>query len=93
MVPQQLVDKIVPILKEFNVNHASLFGSVVRGEETPQSDIDILVELPKGITLFKLSYLHIALETKLHRRVDLVQYNFIKSQLRSNILQEKVDIL
>lgn len=93
MIHQTIIDTIVPILKTHKVIHASLFGSIVRGEQTPQSDIDILVKLPKGITLFNLSNLCIALEEVLHRKVDLVQYDFIKLKLRENIMKEKIDIL
>ena len=37
----------IPIFKKYGVSRASLFGSVVRGEEKKSSDIDILVEVPK----------------------------------------------
>ncbi|KKP65770.1 MAG: hypothetical protein UR63_C0044G0011 [Candidatus Roizmanbacteria bacterium GW2011_GWC2_35_12] len=43
---------IIPILKKYGVSRASLFGSVVRGEQTEKSDIDILVEVPHSKSLF-----------------------------------------
>ena len=45
---------IVPILKEHEVNRASLFGSTVSGDVNGNSDIDILVELKEGKSLFDL---------------------------------------
>jgi uncharacterized protein len=64
--------RIVAILREFGVRHASLFGSVVRGEQRPDSDLDLLVDLPPGASLFDLSRLGLALEDALGRQVDLV---------------------
>jgi predicted nucleotidyltransferase len=64
--------RIVAILREFGVRHASLFGSFARGEQSPTSDIDLLVELPPGASLLDLSRLGLALEDALGRTVDLV---------------------
>ena len=64
--------RIVAILREYGVLHASLFGSVVRGEQRADSDIDLLVDLPPGASLFDLSRLGLALEEVLGRPVDIV---------------------
>src|SRR3990167_7430260 len=47
-----LKKKAVPILKGAGVKRSSFFGSVVRGEEKRGSDIDMLIEPPKGMSLF-----------------------------------------
>lgn len=74
--PQQFTQderaRLVAILRAFGVQHASLFGSVVRGEHRPESDLDLLVDLPVGASLFDLSRLGLALEDALGRPVDLV---------------------
>ena len=93
MIDQQVLDKTVPILKRYGVARASIFGSFVRGEETPQSDIDLLIQPPRGMTLFGLGGLCSDLEEALHRTVDLVQYDYIKPALRETIMREKIDIL
>jgi predicted nucleotidyltransferase len=64
--------RIVAILREFGVRHASLFGSVARGGQRPESDLDLLIDLPPGASLFDLSRLGLALEDALGRPVDLV---------------------
>jgi uncharacterized protein len=64
--------RIVAVLHEFGVRHASLFGSVVRGEQRSDSDLDLFVDLPPGASLFDLSRLGLALEAALGRPVDLV---------------------
>jgi uncharacterized protein len=75
-IPQKLRQderaRIVAILREFGVRHASLFGSVVRGEQRLESDLDLLVDLPPGASLFELSRLGLALEDAFGRPVDLV---------------------
>ncbi len=52
---------ILPVLKTYGVIKASLFGSIVRGEMTKDSDIDILVEFQEDITLLDLVGLQNAL--------------------------------
>lgn len=51
---------------------AYLFGSVARGEETPQSDVDMLVEFAAGSSLFDIIHLEEALEALLGTPVDVV---------------------
>lgn len=81
--------KIIPILKKYGVIRASLFGSVIRGEENKQSDIDILVEMPKGSSLFDMLRVKVDLEESLGRKVDLVQYKAIKDYLKKEILSSQ----
>ena len=59
------------------VNRAYLFGSFSRGEETPDSDIDIMVDLDKSkpIGLFQYVTMKLDLQELLHREVDLVERN------------------
>ena len=89
----QIKKKAIPILKEAGVTRSSLFGSYVRGDNRKDSDIDILVDLPKGLSLFDVVELQYKLEEALGKKVDLVQYNTIKPRLREYILSEQVRIL
>ena len=93
MISREIVDKTIPILKSHGVARASIFGSFVRGEETPKSDIDLLIKPPRGMTLFGLGKLCSDLKETLHRTVDLVQYDYIEPALRESIMSEKIDIL
>lgn len=90
---EEIKKKAVPILKEAGVTRSSLFGSVVRGEARGDSDIDILVEIPRGISLFDFVDLQLKLEQVLNRKVDLGEFSTIKPRLREYILQEAVQIL
>ncbi len=85
--------KVVPILKHHGIKKAGLFGSVVRGELTGESDIDILVEIDEDISLLDFVGIKLEIEEKLGRKVDLVEYSAIKPLLKENILKEEVAIL
>ena len=87
---QKIKDQVVPVLKEAGVLRSSLFGSVVRGESRPDSDIDMLVELPSGKTLFDLIDLQDQLEKILGKKVDIGTYRSIKKIVRDQILKEQV---
>ncbi|OGK09968.1 hypothetical protein A2767_01850 [Candidatus Roizmanbacteria bacterium RIFCSPHIGHO2_01_FULL_35_10] len=90
---KKIKPKIIPILKKYHVNRASLFGSLVRGEMKKNSDIDILVEVPKDKSLFEFMDIQFDLEDALNKKVDLVEYHLIKPRLKQLILKEQVRIL
>jgi uncharacterized protein len=85
-------EKVVPIFKRHNVKRASIFGSVARGEAREDSDVDILVELPKGLSLFDFIGIQLELEEALGVKVDLGEYSTIKSIIREQIMNEQVPI-
>jgi uncharacterized protein len=78
---------------EFGIRSLALFGSVVRDEATPASDVDLLVEFDgrRPVGLFHLSRTQHYLESILGvPRVDLVLRDGIKPTLRENILREAI---
>ncbi len=80
------------IKQRFAVKHFYLFGSVVRGEERENSDVDILVEFEPDarVTLFQFARLQRELTQLLHCRVDLATRDFLHKELRDAILKEAV---
>jgi len=88
----KLIPKIKFILKKNKVKKAGVFGSYARGEQTKNSDIDILIEPPKGIG-WGIVTIQIELEDKLNKKVDLLTYNGINHLLRKRILEEEKRIL
>jgi uncharacterized protein len=58
----------------------ALFGSVARGDESPTSDVDFLVEFEPGSSLFDLGDLEDALAALLDRRVDVVSAGGLKAR-------------
>ena len=89
----EVKNRILPLLKEAGVMRSSLFGSFVRGEQTEQSDIDILVEFPKGKSLLDLVDLEMKLEQALGRKVDLLTYNSLSPYLKDSIQNTQLPIL
>jgi len=85
--------KILSILKRYNVKRAGIFGSIVRGEENEESDIDILVEIVGRMSLLDFAGLKLELEEALGQRVDLGEYSTIKPIIKEQILSEEVSIL
>ncbi len=93
MTIKEIENKILPVLRKYHVRRASLFGSVVRGEITEASDIDLLVELPETASLLDLAGLKIDIEELLGRNVDVLTYDSLHPLLRDRILSEQVAIL
>ena len=89
----EIKQKAAPILKESGIIRSSIFGSYVRGEQTEDSDIDLLVEYPKGLSLFDMAEIKYKLEDALGKNVDLVDFNRIKPRLKPCILSEQRPIL
>jgi len=91
MLNASQIKSISSVLIQYNVQKASIFGSAVFNEETPSSDIDLLIEPAKGTTLLKLVGLKHDLESKLNKSVDLVTYNGLHPLIKDQILKsEKV---
>jgi uncharacterized protein len=87
---QEIKNKIRPILKRHDVKKAALFGSYARGDQKKKSDIDILIKYRyDNKTLLDLAGLHIELEKKLNKKVDLITYDSIHPLLKKIILSEQ----
>ena len=85
--------KIAQILSQYNVKKAALFGSYAKGTMRKGSDVDILIEIRKDISLLDFVEIKLELEEALKRKVDLVEYDTIKPLIREKILKEQVRIL
>lgn len=69
----EVKEKISPVLREYGVKKVSVFGSVSRGDDRPDSDVDLLVELGPGpMGMFKYMSFIGKLENSLGKKVDLV---------------------
>lgn len=90
---QAIKQTIVPILKEAGITRSSIFGSFARGDAGPNSDVDILVDFPRGKGLFEFIGLEQKLAEALHKKVDLVTFNGLKPRIRDRVLNEQVPIL
>ncbi|MCK9278741.1 MAG: nucleotidyltransferase family protein [Methanoculleus sp.] len=86
------LEGVLPLLRErFGVAKIGIFGSTVRGEDRPESDVDVLVEFGPGQTTFR-NFMELAfyLEGLFGRRVDLVTEQGLSRYLRPYVEQEVV---
>lgn len=88
-----LVSKIRDFMVNQPVKRAWLFGSYSRGEETPSSDIDILVDYDDSngiVSLFKMGGILMDLTDMLGRKVDLVENRGLKAFARESVDRDKI---
>ncbi|MBS3092134.1 nucleotidyltransferase family protein [Candidatus Pacearchaeota archaeon] len=84
---------IKPVLKRHNVIKAGIFGSYARGEQNKNSDIDILVKLNDKAGLIEIIRLKMSLQKATKKKIDLVEYEIIRSEIKDNILRDEIVIL
>lgn len=79
-------------LVRYKAHIQGIFGSFARGDESANSDIDVLVEFTEKADLFDFVGLALFLEEKLHRKVDVVSSDTIKSEIRNAVMKEAIYI-
>ncbi len=89
---EDIIPKIKLILKKYHIKKAGIFGSYARGEQKKNSDIDILIEPPKGIG-WGIVTIENDLEDALKRKVDLITYKYISPYLKKRILESEIRII
>jgi uncharacterized protein len=81
------------IESRYPIRLVSIFGSFVRGEQTADSDVDVLAEAGGGeLSLFDIIGVEQLLEKKLRRRVDLVMINGIRERIKNRVLSEAIPL-
>ena len=89
----QILKTLKPELaRRYHVKSLGLFGSLVRGEQTATSDVDILVEFEAPVGFFQFLELEEYLGERLGQKVDLVSKKALKPQIGRRILQEVVPV-
>jgi hypothetical protein len=78
--------------EKYHVKDIALFGSYVKGKQTPDSDIDILVEFEKPITLIQFLKLENYLSELLGLKVDLVVKKSLKPYIKKQVLKEALPL-
>ncbi len=88
-----LKNKSIPILKRYGVKRAAVFGSFAKRQMRKGSDIDILVDIQKDISLLDFIGLKLEIEEALGKKVDLVEYSAIKPLIKGRIIKEQLVIM
>lgn len=90
---RQMNTQLNSMAAQFGASRLRVFGSVARGEETSDSDVDFLVELPHGYDLFtQRMALAQGLGDVLHRKVDLIPEHELNPHIRAQVLAEAVPL-
>lgn len=85
-------EEILRLAALHGARNVRIFGSVARGEAGPESDVDFLVDMPKGRSLLDLVGLWQDLEELLQRKVDVVVDGGLSPYLKDRILAEAVPL-
>ncbi len=84
---------IIALGRQYGARRLRVFGSVARREEREDSDVDFLVDFPRGYDLFSQRLpLAERLSQLLHRRVELVPEHELNRHVRDRVLEEAVDL-
>ena len=78
--------------KRFKVETIDIFGSYAKGEQTENSDIDVLVTYSEGADLLLVAGLRKYLRRKLHVKVDVVSKKFLNPTIKDQVLKESIPI-
>ena len=83
-------DGIAAICRKYGASRLSLFGSVLRDDFGPESDIDMLAEFPESaaISLFDLGAMLSDLQALIGRRIDLKTSGFLSPYFRDQVVRE-----
>jgi predicted nucleotidyltransferase len=88
MLSQKQIDIIIQSMLPYHPVRIGIFGSVARGEDAPDSDIDILYRFEDVIGLSKFLNLQEYLEKTLTKKVDLVDEQFVHPKLKPQITND-----
>jgi predicted nucleotidyltransferase len=84
--------EILALAGKYAIKNIRIFGSVARHEATNKSDIDFLVEFPKGTSLFTHAAFQRELSGLLGMDVDVASENGIHENFKKTVLQEAVPL-
>jgi uncharacterized protein len=85
-------EAILQIANKHGAYNVRIFGSVARGEATPDSDVDFLVNLEQGRSLLDHAALILELKALLGCKVDVATERGLRERIRHRVLQEAIPL-
>lgn len=92
-------DKVINLLKEhlaqiqkYKIKKISIFGSVARGQELPESDIDILIKFEGPASYDMYMDLKFFLEDLLGRKVDLITEDSLRNEIKKHVEKDLIRV-
>lgn len=96
MKPSEALHKhreaVLRIARAVGANNVRIFGSVLRREDEDGSDLDLLVDMPRGTTLLDMARLEAALKDELGVSVDVLTAGDLPPSCRDHVLEEAVPL-
>ncbi len=89
---QEKREDILQLAKEYGAYNVRVFGSVARGEADEKSDIDLLVDMQEGRTLFDLGGLLMDLQETLNCKVDVATEKILRDRIKERVLKDAIPI-
>lgn len=85
-------EEVINIAQKYGAKNVRVFGSMARGEESVESDLDIIVEMEHGSSLLDIIAIKQDIEGLLGRKVDVVTEASISPYIRDAVLKEAVNL-
>ena len=85
-------EQILELAKQYHAPNMRVFGSTVRDDNTPESDVDFLIDVPPEQTLFDLIRLTRELKELLGCEVDVAQSTVLHPIIRDEVLREAIPL-
>lgn len=85
-------ERILQTASQYGAYNVRIFGSVARGEADASSDVDFLVEMEPGRSLFDLGGLLMDLQELLNCKVDIVTEKGLRERIRERVLREAISL-
>ena len=83
---------ILDIASHYGAYNVRVLGSVARGDARDDSDVDFLVDLQQGRSLFDLGGLLMDLRALLHRNVDVITPAGLRPRIRGRVMKEAIPL-
>jgi len=80
--------EILDLARKHGATNVRIFGSVLRGDDSPDSDVDLLVDAPGPTSAWLLAGLILDLEELLRRKVDVITERGLSPFIRDRVLRE-----
>ena len=84
--------EVLRLASQYGATDVRVFGSVARGEADETSDIDFLVRMNPGRSVFDIGGLLMDLQDLLGRRVDVVTERGLRPRMRERVLREAIPV-
>jgi len=85
-------EDIMRAAQKHGARNVRVFGSVARGDDGPESDVDFLVDMEPGRSLLDMGGLLMDLREMLGRNVDVVTERGLKTRIRDRVLEEAIPL-